>query len=86
MAPEKIRKLFTESGNSNQVPYSKKCEIFSFGMLIWELTYQKTPYSNMKSNDVIIHVTKGNREICDYFLVKSSNSYSCTPGLIQGTG
>ncbi|CAG8845647.1 17522_t:CDS:2, partial [Gigaspora margarita] len=34
-----------------------------FGMLILELAYQKTPYSNMKSNDVIVHVTKGNREI-----------------------
>ncbi|CAG8600693.1 34522_t:CDS:2 [Gigaspora margarita] len=65
MAPEKMRKLFTESGNSNQVLYSKKCEIFSFGMLIWELTYQKIPYINMKSNDII---TKGNREICDNFL------------------
>ncbi|RIB21320.1 kinase-like domain-containing protein [Gigaspora rosea] len=68
MPPEKICKLFTESGNSNQIPYSKKCEIFSFGMLIWELAYQKIPYSNMKSNDVVIHVTRGNREICDNFL------------------
>ncbi|KAF0552065.1 kinase-like protein [Gigaspora margarita] len=68
MAPEKICKLFTESGNSNQGPYSQKCEIFSFGMLIWELAYQKIPYSNMKSNDIIIHVTKGSREICDNFL------------------
>ncbi|CAG8803619.1 1342_t:CDS:2, partial [Gigaspora margarita] len=68
MSPEKMRKLFTESGTSNQIPYSKKCEIFSFGMLIWELAYQKIPYSNMKSNDVIIHVTKGNRKICDSLL------------------
>ncbi|KAF0552059.1 kinase-like protein [Gigaspora margarita] len=77
MAPEKIRKLFTESGNSNQVPYSKNVKFSGgffffvlsyFGMLIWELAYQKIPYSNMKSNDVISHVTKGNREICDYFL------------------
>ncbi|CAG8839593.1 20436_t:CDS:2, partial [Gigaspora margarita] len=68
MSPEKMRKLFTESENSNQIPYSQKGEIFSFGMLIWELAHQKIPYSNMKSNDIVIHVTRGNREICDNFL------------------
>ncbi|KAF0552064.1 kinase-like protein [Gigaspora margarita] len=68
MPPEKMHKLFTESGNPNQVPYNQKCEIFSFGMLIWELAYQKIPYSNMKYNDIVVHVTRGNREICDNFL------------------
>ncbi|CAG8737017.1 18412_t:CDS:2 [Gigaspora margarita] len=56
MPPEKMHKLFTESGNSNQVLYMK----FS--------AYQKIPYSNMKSNDIVVHVTRGNREICDNFL------------------
>ncbi|RIB19195.1 hypothetical protein C2G38_2083658, partial [Gigaspora rosea] len=37
---------------------------YSFGMLMWELSYQKFPYSNMKSNDIITHVTNGNREVC----------------------
>ncbi|KAF0510054.1 kinase-like protein [Gigaspora margarita] len=64
MAPEKMCKLFKESENSNQIPYSQKGEIFSFGMLMWGLFYQKIPYSNMKSNDIITHVTKGNREVC----------------------
>ncbi|CAG8761527.1 533_t:CDS:1, partial [Cetraspora pellucida] len=35
---------------------------------MWELAYQKIPYSNMESNDIINHVMKGNREICDNFL------------------
>ncbi|RIB06225.1 kinase-like domain-containing protein [Gigaspora rosea] len=68
MSPEKMHILFTESGNPNQAPYNQKCEIFSFGMIIWELAYQKIPYSNMKYNDIVVHVTKGNREICDNFL------------------
>ncbi|CAG8488486.1 14864_t:CDS:2 [Gigaspora rosea] len=51
-----------------RAPYNQKCEIFSFGMIIWELAYQKIPYSNMKYNDIVVHVTKGNREICDNFL------------------
>ncbi|RIB23986.1 hypothetical protein C2G38_2242312 [Gigaspora rosea] len=59
MSPEKICKLFTESENSNQIPYSQKEEIFSI---------PKNSLLNMKSNDIVIHVTRGNREICDNFL------------------
>ncbi|CAG8735279.1 6348_t:CDS:2, partial [Cetraspora pellucida] len=37
MAPEKI--------NNSALRYNSKCEVFSFGMLLWELAEQKLPFS-----------------------------------------
>ncbi|CAG8773773.1 36921_t:CDS:2, partial [Gigaspora margarita] len=43
--------------------YTQKCEVFSFVMLLWELTFQKIPYENKKSKeDIIVHVKQGRRE------------------------
>ncbi|CAG8791223.1 14408_t:CDS:2, partial [Racocetra persica] len=56
MAPEKME------GKS----YNTKCEIFSFGMMLWELSFEKYPYSeydNYNGLDKIKkHVTSGKRE------------------------
>nr|CAG8439005.1 3681_t:CDS:2 [Entrophospora candida] len=38
MAPEKLK-------NKNS-PYTAKCEIYSFGMLLWEIAEEKTPFQN----------------------------------------
>ncbi|CAG8786166.1 23103_t:CDS:2, partial [Racocetra persica] len=37
MAPEKIK--------DNTIRYNSRCEVFSFGMLLWELAEQKLPFS-----------------------------------------
>ncbi|RIB14629.1 kinase-like domain-containing protein [Gigaspora rosea] len=60
MAPEKMIGM----ANDRYVPYTLKCEIFSFGMLLWELVNRKIPYEQMSMNDVISYVTKGYRENC----------------------
>ncbi|CAG8603413.1 8278_t:CDS:2 [Funneliformis caledonium] len=55
MAPEKI-----ESFNLYQ--YDAKCEMFSFGMLLWELAYEKIPYQDWDVHKIKHHVLSNNRE------------------------
>ncbi|RHZ65068.1 hypothetical protein Glove_319g105 [Diversispora epigaea] len=63
MAPEK---MYDE-------PYTQRCEIFSFGMLMWELAYQKIPYEGIKNKIIYENVKKGGREMCDSFDSKPEN-------------
>ncbi|RHZ84068.1 hypothetical protein Glove_86g172 [Diversispora epigaea] len=58
MAPEKMK-------DHKNVRYTFKCEIFSFGMLLWELLFQKIPYENKDMNQIKDHVLKGGRENID---------------------
>ncbi|RHZ84308.1 hypothetical protein Glove_83g6 [Diversispora epigaea] len=52
LAPEKMR------GSR----YNNKCEIFSFGMLVWELINEKVPYKDMSVREIQEHVTSKKRE------------------------
>ncbi|RIA96641.1 kinase-like domain-containing protein [Glomus cerebriforme] len=52
IAPEKL----TDS------QYITKFETFSFGMLFWELTFEKIPYKGWKVEKIRDHVIKGDRE------------------------
>ncbi|RHZ75866.1 hypothetical protein Glove_209g130 [Diversispora epigaea] len=68
MAPEKLRDS-TYSADSTEstkkrvhVPYTFKCEIFSFGMLLWELVFEKIPYEKWDILKIKDHVLAGNRE------------------------
>ncbi|RHZ78091.1 hypothetical protein Glove_168g253 [Diversispora epigaea] len=54
MAPEKLL--------DDHVPYTFKCEIFSFGMLLWELVFEKIPYEKWDILKIKEHVLAGNRE------------------------
>src|SRR6266542_1714169 len=38
----------------------------SFGMLLWELSFNKIPYKDLESDDVIDHVMSGKRESLDF--------------------
>ncbi|RHZ63284.1 hypothetical protein Glove_330g118 [Diversispora epigaea] len=42
--------------------YDHKSEMFSFGMLIWELCYQKIPYEKMDLQEIREHIKNGKRE------------------------
>ncbi|CAG8559071.1 5896_t:CDS:2 [Diversispora eburnea] len=57
MAPEKLR-----DSTKNHVPYTFKCEIFSFGMLLWELVFEKMPYESWNIMEIKEHVLAGKRE------------------------
>ncbi|RHZ84013.1 hypothetical protein Glove_86g156 [Diversispora epigaea] len=54
-APEKMK-------GPKKVRCTFKCEIFSFGMLLWELLFQKIPYENKGMLQIRDHVLKGGRE------------------------
>ncbi|CAG8601546.1 10311_t:CDS:2 [Diversispora eburnea] len=57
MAPEKLR-----DSVKKPVPYTIKCEIFSFGMLLWELVFEKIPYEKWDILKIKEHVLAGKRE------------------------
>ncbi|CAG8688567.1 7090_t:CDS:2, partial [Dentiscutata heterogama] len=71
MAPEKMQKYkntnssLSPETDAELYPYTQKCEIFSFGMLLWELTYQKIPYKTDDIQVIIEKVTTGKREECN---------------------
>ncbi|PKY52000.1 HCP-like protein [Rhizophagus irregularis] len=44
------------------VPYTIQCEIFSFGMLLWELAFQRVPYKDMEISEIQKYVLSGKRE------------------------
>ncbi|GBB85542.1 hypothetical protein RclHR1_12030002 [Rhizophagus clarus] len=54
LAPEKMF--------NKDVRYDVKCEIFSFGMLLWELTFEKVPYQELEPMEVENYVKGGKRE------------------------
>ncbi|RIB15742.1 kinase-like domain-containing protein [Gigaspora rosea] len=60
MAPELIMKYKQRKYNENT--YTSKCEIFSFGMLIWELCYEKLPYKDWDFVKISDYVLSGKRE------------------------
>ncbi|CAJ0885847.1 16794_t:CDS:10 [Entrophospora sp. SA101] len=55
LAPEKLRYGPRQS-------YNFKCEIFSFGMLLWELAFERVPYEKWDMSKVRSYVLDGGRE------------------------
>jgi hypothetical protein len=62
MAPEKIESY----GSKNYVPYTYKCEMYSFGMFLWELSFNRIPYEKFKHNEISTHVKEGKRETLEF--------------------
>ncbi|CAJ0912999.1 10514_t:CDS:2, partial [Entrophospora sp. SA101] len=60
MAPEKL---------DLKGRYTTKCEIYSFGMLLWELAFQQVPYLkrfNSNYEEISLHVKSGQREYLNF--------------------
>ncbi|CAI2170749.1 13593_t:CDS:2 [Funneliformis geosporum] len=55
LAPEKLR-------NANTQSYNMKCEVFSFGMLLWELAFEKIPYERWEMAKIKEYVLSNKRE------------------------
>ncbi|CAJ0834078.1 15148_t:CDS:2, partial [Entrophospora sp. SA101] len=78
MAPEKL--------NSNpmaNIRYTIKCEIYSFGMLLWELAFQQVPYLKRFNNnyeEISQHIRKGHRE---YLNFESDEIQKCFKNIIS---
>ncbi|CAG8497470.1 9683_t:CDS:2 [Ambispora leptoticha] len=64
MAPEQIKRYTDTSDDRHGKKgyYTFNCEMFSFGMLIWELCYEKIPYQGMSIKEISDHVLNGKRE------------------------
>ncbi|RIB05371.1 hypothetical protein C2G38_600161 [Gigaspora rosea] len=63
MAPELMEKYKDfNKREKNEKVYTFNCEMFSFGMLMWELCYEKVPYDGWTMSQIIEHVLKGKRE------------------------
>ncbi|CAG8437327.1 1775_t:CDS:2 [Acaulospora colombiana] len=63
LAPEKLdAKGGKDVEYSITLKYSPACEVFSFGMLIWELSFQRIPYEGMDFDEIYAHVRSGKRE------------------------
>ncbi|RIB15465.1 hypothetical protein C2G38_2093129 [Gigaspora rosea] len=62
MAPELIKKYISQSHDENKRIYTFNCEMFSFGMLLWELCYEKLPYAEWNIEQISDHVLSGKRE------------------------
>ncbi|CAG8751705.1 18264_t:CDS:2 [Gigaspora margarita] len=60
MAPEQLERY--ERYRRDENTYTFSCEMFSFGMLIWELCYEKLPYENLEIKEISDHVLCGKRE------------------------
>ncbi|GBB96882.1 hypothetical protein RclHR1_02860015 [Rhizophagus clarus] len=60
LAPEKISEA--EHDKYAKGGYTQKCEIFSFGMLIWELCFEKISYENRRFDEISSYVKMGGRE------------------------
>ncbi|CAG8572792.1 10505_t:CDS:2 [Gigaspora margarita] len=60
MAPELIKKYKDQKYNEKK--YTFHCEMFSFGMLIWELCYEKLPYEDWNIQKISDHVLSRKRE------------------------
>ncbi|RHZ75108.1 hypothetical protein Glove_217g221 [Diversispora epigaea] len=60
LAPEKIREPSSR--------YNHKCEMFSLGMLVWELSYQRIPYEKMNLKEIQDHVSENKRETLEILL------------------
>ncbi|KAF0467441.1 kinase-like protein [Gigaspora margarita] len=60
MAPELLEKYKQNKREENI--YTLQCEMFSFGMLIWELCYEKIPYEKWDDKTIADHVLSGKRE------------------------
>jgi len=42
-------------------PYSRKVDVYAFGILMWEVLARRVPFNGWKPADIVAHVTSGKR-------------------------
>ncbi|CAB4441873.1 unnamed protein product [Rhizophagus irregularis] len=57
-----VRWLAPEKLSNYKSKYTTQCEIFSFGVLLWELAFEKIPYRSLEVDKIRDFVIKGGRE------------------------
>jgi serine/threonine protein kinase len=61
-----VRWLAPEKLISFKSKYTTQCEIYSFGVLLWELAFEKIPYRSLKVDEIKDFVIKGGREVIKF--------------------
>ncbi|KAF2073596.1 hypothetical protein CYY_005085 [Polysphondylium violaceum] len=56
MAPEVIK-------SSKSKPYTESCDVYSFGIVLWEIYCRSEPFSGVSSFSIPVMVTKGERPL-----------------------
>ncbi|GBC03166.1 hypothetical protein RclHR1_00500014 [Rhizophagus clarus] len=59
---DSVRWLAPEKLMSAKARYTTQCEIFSFGVLLWELAFEKIPYRSLSIDKIRDFVINGGRE------------------------
>ncbi|CAG8713491.1 2271_t:CDS:2, partial [Dentiscutata heterogama] len=67
LAPEKMRK--SPKGGTQR--YNHQCEMYSFGMMLWELCHQRFPYDGMDVGEIQERVLNKKREFLENTLCPS---------------
>lgn len=68
LAPEKMSNDSKKRYNLNR-RYDHHCEMFSFGMLLWELCHQRIPYKDMNTvAEIQDHVMNQRREVMEILI------------------
>ncbi|CAB4373870.1 unnamed protein product [Rhizophagus irregularis] len=61
-----VRWLAPEKLIDYKSKYTTQCEIFSFGVLLWELAFEKIPYRSLEVDKIRDFVIKGGREVIKF--------------------
>ncbi|KAF0515993.1 kinase-like protein [Gigaspora margarita] len=90
LAPEKMLEHKHDNNNKNyKRPYTQKCEIFSFGMLLWELCFEKVhmliKFESILEESGAVHpqAVYTSRFISLKELVSINSQAVCTNGIIN---
>ena len=46
------------------LPYSKRCDLFSYGIVLWELVTHKVPFEGFEGGSILFHIGSG--KVCHY--------------------
>jgi len=58
MAPEVARPRFGRRGHSE---YDHRCDVYSFGLLLWEVMHQSAPFADKQHKEAALAVVRGER-------------------------
>jgi serine/threonine protein kinase len=61
MAPE-VSRMFSQGGKGEvHAKYDQSCDVYSYGLLLWEITHGERAFSAIKSSHVTDYVSRGGR-------------------------
>ena len=56
LAPEALRWFQTTSAKDVKIQYNERCDVYSFALLLWELTHREPPFNGVDATQVALDV------------------------------